>query len=106
MPPQTRRRRLRALPVSALQCNRLTAPLQGATGARQAALLQSVASPLAHPPLAARQGCGAQPDKIEDEGGGMAGYIIDIWKDDELVQSVAGKWTEDEARRLTLYYGV
>jgi hypothetical protein len=34
----------------------------------------------------------------------MAGYIIDIWKDDELVQSVAGKWVEDEARRLTLYY--
>jgi hypothetical protein len=37
-------------------------------------------------------------------GGAMAGYIIDIWKDDELVQSVTGKWIEDEARRLTLYY--
>ena len=27
----------------------------------------------------------------------MADYIIDIWKDGELVQSVAGKWTDDEA---------
>jgi hypothetical protein len=26
-------------------------------------------------------------------GGAMAGYIIDIWKDDELVQSVTGKWS-------------
>jgi hypothetical protein len=34
----------------------------------------------------------------------MASYIIDIWKDGELVQSVAGKWTDDEAPRLTLYY--
>jgi 2'-5' RNA ligase len=34
----------------------------------------------------------------------MPGYIIDIWKDDELVQSVAGKWTDDEAPRITLYY--
>jgi hypothetical protein len=34
----------------------------------------------------------------------MPGYIIDIWKDDELVQSVAGKWTDDEAPRLALYY--
>jgi hypothetical protein len=34
----------------------------------------------------------------------MAGYTIDIWKDDELVQSVAGKWIEDEARRWALYY--
>src|SRR5271154_5571322 len=34
----------------------------------------------------------------------MADYIIDIWKDGELVQSVAGKWTDDEAPRLTLYY--
>ena len=36
--------------------------------------------------------------------GRMASYIIDIWKDGELVQSVAGKWTDDEAPRLTLYY--
>ena len=35
----------------------------------------------------------------------MASYIIDIWKDGELVQSVAGTWTDDEARRLTFYYG-
>ena len=34
----------------------------------------------------------------------MPSYIIDIWKDGELVQSVAGKWTDDEARRLTVYY--
>ena len=34
----------------------------------------------------------------------MADYIIDIWKDGELVQSVAGKWTDDEAPRLTVYY--
>jgi len=34
----------------------------------------------------------------------MAGYIIDIWKDAELVQSIAGKWTDDEARRMTVYY--
>jgi hypothetical protein len=34
----------------------------------------------------------------------MADYIIDIWKDNELVQSIAGKWVEDEARRLTLYF--
>jgi hypothetical protein len=34
----------------------------------------------------------------------MADYIIDIWKDGELVQSVAGKWTDDEARRVTIYY--
>jgi hypothetical protein len=34
----------------------------------------------------------------------MAGYIIDIWKDEELVHSLAGKWTENEARRWTLYY--
>lgn len=34
----------------------------------------------------------------------MANYIIDIWKDGELVQSVAGKWTDDEAPRLTVYY--
>jgi hypothetical protein len=34
----------------------------------------------------------------------MASYIIDIWKDDELVQSISGNWTEDEARRLTMYY--
>jgi hypothetical protein len=34
----------------------------------------------------------------------MADYIIDVWKDGELVQSMAGKWTEDEARRLTIYY--
>ena len=34
----------------------------------------------------------------------MADFIIDIWKDGELVQSVAGKWTDDEAPRLTLYY--
>ena len=34
----------------------------------------------------------------------MPNYIIDIWKDDELVQSVAGKWTDDEAPRMTLYY--
>jgi hypothetical protein len=34
----------------------------------------------------------------------MASYIIDIWKDRELVQSVAGTWTDDEARRLTVYY--
>jgi hypothetical protein len=34
----------------------------------------------------------------------MASYIIDIWKDDELVQSITGKWIEDEARRMTLYY--
>jgi hypothetical protein len=33
----------------------------------------------------------------------MADYIIDIWKDSELVQSIAGKWTNDEAPRLTLY---
>ena len=34
----------------------------------------------------------------------MADYIIDIWKDGELVQSIAGKWTDDEAPRLTVYY--
>ena len=34
----------------------------------------------------------------------MPSYIIDIWKDGELVQSIAGKWTDDEARRLTVYY--
>jgi hypothetical protein len=34
----------------------------------------------------------------------MPGYIIDIWKDNELVQSIAGKWTDDEAPRITLYY--
>ena len=34
----------------------------------------------------------------------MASYIIDIWKGGELVQSIAGKWTDDEAPRLTLYY--
>jgi hypothetical protein len=34
----------------------------------------------------------------------MAGYIIDIWKDGELVQSIAGRWTDDEARRMTVYY--
>jgi hypothetical protein len=34
----------------------------------------------------------------------MPDYIIDIWKDGELVQSVAGKWTDDEAQRLTMYY--
>jgi hypothetical protein len=34
----------------------------------------------------------------------MASYIIDIWKDGELVQSVAGTWTDDEARRFTFYY--
>ena len=34
----------------------------------------------------------------------MPGYTIDIWKDDELVQSVAGKWTDDEAPRIALYY--
>lgn len=35
----------------------------------------------------------------------MADYIIDIWKDGELVQSVAGKWTDEEAPRLTVYLG-
>ena len=30
----------------------------------------------------------------------MASYIIDIWKDGELVQSVAGTWTDDEAPPL------
>jgi hypothetical protein len=34
----------------------------------------------------------------------MPSYIIDIWKDAELVQSIAGKWTDDEARRMTVYY--
>jgi hypothetical protein len=34
----------------------------------------------------------------------MNSYIIDIWKDGELVQSVAGRWIEDEARRMTFYY--
>jgi hypothetical protein len=34
----------------------------------------------------------------------MADYIIDIWKDGELVQSIAGKWTDHEAPRLTVYY--
>ena len=34
----------------------------------------------------------------------MPSYIIDIWKDGELVQSIAGKWTDDEAPRLTVYY--
>ena len=34
----------------------------------------------------------------------MADYIIDIWKDGVLVQSIAGKWTDDEAPRLTVYY--
>ena len=34
----------------------------------------------------------------------MPTYIIDIWKDGELVQSVAGMWTDDEAPRITLYY--
>ena len=34
----------------------------------------------------------------------MVSYIIDVWKDGELVQSIAGKWIEDEARRLTIYY--
>jgi hypothetical protein len=27
----------------------------------------------------------------------MAGYVIDIWKDDELVQSIAGKWMQISA---------
>ena len=34
----------------------------------------------------------------------MPDYIIDLWKDGELVQSIAGKWTDDEAPRLTMYY--
>jgi len=34
----------------------------------------------------------------------MAAYIIDIWKDDELVHSIAGKWTDDEALRMTMYF--
>ena len=34
----------------------------------------------------------------------MPDYIIDLWKDRELVQSIAGKWTDDEAPRLTMYY--
>lgn len=33
----------------------------------------------------------------------MLRFIVDLWKDGELVQSVAGRWTEDEARKLTVY---
>ena len=35
----------------------------------------------------------------------MSGYIIDVWKDGELVHSVAGKWKDDgEAGAMAGYY--
>jgi hypothetical protein len=45
-----------------------------------------------------------RPARVRECGNAMPGYIIDIWKDGTLVQSIAGKWTDDEAPRIALYY--